>query len=124
MNPEQIIYLLVAHFISCFVLQSDVMASQKGKHLSWLLLHSALYICSLFFIMLLGILWFENWSWSAVWKFTLINMATYATIDFIMSRVNASSKELKQYYMLNLGLGFEQLLHAVILIYTMSYLLS
>ena len=124
MSSNEIIYLLVAHFISCFVLQSDVMASQKGKHLSWLLLHSAIYISSLFFIMLLGILWFENWSWSAVWKFTLINMTTYATIDFIMSRVNASSKELKQYYMLNLGLGFEQLLHAVILIYTMSYFLS
>ena len=123
-SSSQIIYLLIAHFISCFVLQSDVMASQKGKHLSWLLLHSAIYICSLFFMMLLGILLFEDWTWSMVWRLIIINVATYTSIDFIMSRINNESKETKQYYMLSIGLGFEQLAHAMILILALSYLKS
>lgn len=123
-SSHQIIYLLVAHFISSFLFQSDVMASQKGKHFSWMVLHAAIYVCSLFFIMLLGMVVFENWTWSVVWRFILLNALTYFFIDSIISRVNSDSKEAKQYYFLNIGIGFEQLLHAAVLIYSLSYLME
>lgn len=121
---HQIVYLLLAHFISAFLFQSDVMASQKGKHLSWFVLHAIIYASSLFFIMLLGTVVFDDWTWSMVWKFVLINGFTYSISGFIMSTANAESKERKHHYMLNIGIGFEQLLHASVLIYSLSYLLG
>lgn len=124
MSENQIIYLLVGHFISAFLFQSDVMASQKGKHLSWFLLHAMIYVVSLFFIMLLGMVVFDSFTWSLVWRFVLINALTYSVAGFIMSTVNAESKERKQHYMLSIGMGFEQLLHASVIVYSLSYLLG
>jgi len=124
MEAHKIVYLLLAHFISAFLFQSDVMVSQKGKHFSWFMLHAIIYVISLFFIMLLGMVVFENFTWSVVWRFVLINALTYSITGFIMSTVNAESKERKQYYILNIGMGFEQLLHASVLIYSLSYLLG
>lgn len=120
----QIIYLLAGHFVSAFLLQSETMASQKGKHLSWFLLHALIYVSALFFIMLLGIVLFDNWTWGLVWKFILINVFTYGVGGFVMSVVNAEHRERKQYYFLSIGMGFEQLLHASALIYSLTYLLS
>jgi hypothetical protein len=74
--------------------------------------------------MLLGMVVFENFTWSLVWRFVLINALTYSVAGFIMSTVNAESKERKQHYMLSIGMGFEQLLHASVLIYSLSYLLG
>ena len=123
-TAHQVIYLLLAHFISAFLFQSDVMASQKGKHFAWFMLHAMIYVASLFFIMLLGMVIFENFTWSMVWRFILINAVTYPIIGFTMSSVNAESKERKQHYLLSIGMGFEQLLHVLVLIYSLSYLLE
>jgi len=73
--------------------------------------------------MLLGMVMFEDFTWSVIWRFILINALTYSVSGFIMSTVNAESKERKQHYALSIGMGFEQLLHASVLIYSLSYLI-
>lgn len=121
---HQIAYILLAHFISRFLLQSDTMSSQKMKHFSWAMLHVAIYSFSLFFIMLLGIVVFKEWTWNFVWNFSLINSVAYFIIEVIVGGFNCENKDQKRYYLYGIGIGFEQFAHAIVLIYSSSYLLA
>jgi hypothetical protein len=123
MSPNQTIYLLVAHFISHYLLQVDAMSVLKSKHFSWLVLHSILYLVSLFFIMLLGILWFDSWRVQSILEFCFLVGLAHFVISYIMTNANAENKERKQYYLALIGAGFEQLLYATILIYLSYYLI-
>jgi len=123
MSPYQIIYLLIAHFVSHYLIQVDAMSVLRTRHFSWLALHSVLYLVSLFFIMLLGILWFEEWSAINILEFCFLAGLAHFSISFIMNDVNSENKEKKNYYLALAGTGFEQLLYATALIYLFYHLI-
>lgn len=123
MNPYQIIFILVIHFIGDIICQDGAMASQKSKHFSWLVLHVLIYSAVIFFMMLLGMVIFNNWSFYMVLVFTLIIFVCHFIVDYITSKINAYHKEEGKNHLLWIGIGAEQLIHTSILIYSLHLLL-
>lgn len=101
-----IIAILGVHFLSDFVLQSDWMAKNKSKNNKALLLHTSVYMLP--FLAIFG------------WKYALVNMALHTVIDYITSRVNSYLYTKGKIHEFFIGIGFDQLLHAVCLILTMG----
>lgn len=100
------IYLvLTLHWISDFVLQTDKMAQGKSKSNKWLTYHILAYSAP--FFVLLGP------------KYALANGAAHWLIDWATSRINSKLWANKEVHYFFVGVGFDQLLHAVILIATL-----
>jgi hypothetical protein len=122
MNPYQIIYLLIAYYIGEFICQGGAMASQKIRHLSWLVLHNIIYMVVIFFMYLLGILLFDTWTCKIAIVLPLVVTLAHFVIGFFMSKNNAYYKErnLSRLFWCSVGLG--QLLYSGMLIYSLNYL--
>jgi hypothetical protein len=123
MNPNLIVFVLVAHFIGEFICQDGSMIAQKSKHMAWLVLHAMIYTIVIFFICLLGILLFDNLTARIVAGFALTNGVFHFAIDSVMSEINESNKEKKKNHLFWIGTGWTQLLYVTILIYSL-YILS
>ena len=111
MKPEWITYIIVLHWIADFVCQDDWTAINKSK--SWLVLtfHCSIY----FFVLLTGLAIFGKYgSW--VW----INFPAHFIIDGITSRINAYlyKKEMRHWFFVMIG--FDQVLHYVVLFLTIQ----
>lgn len=68
--------LVITHFIGDFLLQTDMMALNKSKHLHWLTLHCLTY--SLTFLLL-----------GFGWKFWLLTFYSHMAVDYVTSRITS-----------------------------------
>lgn len=78
------VFLVLAHFVGDFLLQSDWMALNKGKRWDALALHVAVYMQP--FFLLLAFLGLDGWS-AASWF--VFNGVAHFLADAITSRINA-----------------------------------
>ena len=104
-----IILLLTMHWVSDFILQSDQMAKNKSSSLKWLAIHVAVYIIPFF---LFG------------WVFALVNGVLHFAIDFFTSKLNKYLWDRQRVHWFFVGVGFDQLLHAICLLVTFDKLIG
>lgn len=123
MSPYQVIYLLIAHFVSHYLIQVEGTSILRTRHFSWLVLHSIVYSVALFFVMLLGILLFDGWSVISVLEISSLTGLAHFAISFVMTDINTENKEKKKYYLVLIGTGFEQLAYSVALICLFNFLI-
>jgi hypothetical protein len=111
---NSIFVLIWMHFVMDFVCQTHNMALGKSKSNKWLLIHIAVYSTPFLFF---GV------------PFALINGLTHLVIDYFTSRFN--SKMWKKgtdgdpfgFRLFWIGIGFDQALHATILMWLAKHLL-
>lgn len=125
-----IVYLLVLHFIGDFVLQTDDMALNKSTSNLWLLAHVGMYYLTIMggltamAMSVLPLLSGENFM--ALMKtamiYSAVNAAAHGIIDYVSSRVSSYffTQGLRHEFFVTIG--FDQLLHAAILIGTLGLL--
>jgi len=111
---------LLFHWIGDFLLQTPWMRANKSKHMLPLFLHSCVIFATMlvafaiiFLIMGKGITWY-NFSVIAVGSF--INATTHCFIDGLSSKLTAQLYERKDYQNFFNVIGFDQMLHLLILI--------
>ena len=100
--------LIIVHWIADFWLQTDKMAMNKSSSNKWLLTHVAVYT--------IPFLYFG-------WLFAFINGATHFVVDYFTSRINKRLWDDKKVHYFFVGVGFDQAIHMLILMYTASILL-
>jgi lipid-A-disaccharide synthase-like uncharacterized protein len=102
-----IILLMGIHFVADFLFQTDKMAINKSKSTKWLLLHCFIYaVCFI---------------WAGI-LFAWILFFSHFFIDFITSRINAKLYLNHRHWFFSM-IGFDQFLHASILIIAFNYLM-
>jgi hypothetical protein len=119
-----LIWLLFAHWVADFVLQSDKMALNKSKSNRALSLHVAVYTFAMMGAAIpLGIiLGLPYWTpMLSVWL--LINAAAHFVTDYITSRITSRLYENHRHYFYVM-IGFDQLIHYFTLGLTMVWLLK
>lgn len=95
--------VLITHWIADFIIQTDWQAKNKSKSLSPLAHHISTYtLCLLPF----------------GWQFALINGASHFIIDYFTSKGSSYFFKKQDYHKAFIVIGFDQLLHTIILIYT------
>jgi hypothetical protein len=85
------------------------MAQGKSKSVKWLSIHILVYMMPLLFF---GI------------KFALLNAAAHWVIDFFTSRATSYLWKKQDVHNFFVVIGFDQLLHALILIYSYHFLIG
>lgn len=109
-----ILGFIVIHWIADFWLQTQEMATGKGKSIKWLTLHALEYSVVLF---LCGFWYSTGNPFLAVW-FTLINGSCHWLTDFCTSRIMKklwAAKKERAFFMM---LGIDQLIHYITLFIT------
>jgi len=101
---EIFLYLIWAHFIADFPLQSNMMAQKKSESIYWLSIHSAIYGIVM---MMFG------------WKFGLINGFLHFIVDGVTSKINKNLWKDKNMHRFFTGFGADQAIHLSILFITL-----
>lgn len=122
----QVFYLLLAHYISDFVMQTDIMARGKSKAIEPLSLHIIVYTLSLMFMT-----WFLFSNSLAFLGFVLLNGCLHFVIDYFTSRESsklfaqgkAGSESVPNFGGFSV-IGFDQLLHTFILIASFAFFIG
>jgi hypothetical protein len=108
-----LVYLLCVHWIADFVLQLDWMATNKSKSLVALSAHVLTYTV---FLCIMMMPYVDN-----VVLFALINGCLHFCIDFITSKITSYLWSQNDRHHFFVTIGFDQWLHNVCLITTLSY---
>lgn len=106
-------WLLLAHWIGDFVLQTSEMANGKSKSLKWLTIHVLVYA--------LAVLFFTYWMFplKLALSYTFINLLIHWGVDFFTSKL--ASKYFNQPRIFYPIIGFDQMIHAMTLFLTYQY---
>lgn len=118
--------LLAIHFLADFKFQSQWMAVNKSKCSYALMCHVAVYSLTLFTGVLIYSLLAVNNSremWSLCWIFALVNGVMHFVIDYFTSKIAAYYYE-RDMHCFFTTIGFDQLLHTTLLIYTSSIIMG
>lgn len=119
-----IIVLLVAHYVSDFVMQNDYMARNKSNKNLPLFLHGLTYTCSMLIITCIA--FYSKYDLSLVVQFVLINGILHTAVDFFTSRVASSANKAGKLggQIPNFGffsiIGIDQLIHYTMLFFIWS----
>ena len=118
-----LLWLLTAHFIADFVLQSDRVAQGKSKSVRILAEHIGIYTMCLLVaaIPLAFIIGHHGGRIMGLW--IVINGGAHFVTDYITSRINSHLWATKQVHNFFVGVGADQLIHALTLGLTMVWLL-
>lgn len=128
-----ILIILIAHFVADFMLQTHYMASQKSENVWILVQHIITY--TLAFFIIFGSSWylfyyfFEPITTADIWlKLTigisLVNGILHYLIDFFTSKVTKYLWRKKAYHNFFVVIGFDQLLHTGLLIFSYMQMLQ
>lgn len=113
-----IIFILFAHWVSDFLLQSDEVATTKSSSLAALMYHVFVYAISM--VVLLSI--FLLMPPEKVVFFCYLNGIIHFFVDFVTSKINSSLWEAEKRHWFFSMIGFDQFIHVTILLLTLSYL--
>lgn len=113
-----IIFVLFCHFMADFVMQSHEMSTKKSKSFLWLSYHIFIYSLGILF---LGIFieFFSDPKLFIYWW--IVNVLSHYIIDFFTSKLTMYLWKKKETHWFFVTIGFDQLLHTIILIYTTFY---
>ncbi len=119
MDYNEVMSILVVHFIADFIFQSDKMALNKSKSFKWLTIHIAVYtfVISCFFI------FFFDGSLKSFFLLVGINAAAHWVTDYFSSRVSSYFWNVKKNrHVFFVVVGLDQLLHYYVLFYSWTTL--
>ncbi len=108
-------YLFFLHFLADFVFQSDWMAKGKSKELYPLLCHVLIYTA----VFLVGTICLNSRRNA---DFAILNGIIHFGVDFITSRINSKLYQSGNNHSFFIGVGFDQLIHAITIILTSQLL--
>jgi len=116
MNLNIICIILVAHWISDFVLQTDKMALNKSTSNVWLFNHIAVYTAAMFAIC------FPIMKTNSALLFCVINGIAHAATDYFTSRWTSKLWKEGKRHEFFVVIGLDQLLHMIVLMVTLRYI--
>lgn len=90
---ENLLWLLLAHYVADYPLQGDFLAQTKGKYFYSLLVHSVIYSLSI-------ALCFKLFGVFAVWK-VLVLLISHICIDYLKATAKNKEKALTSYLYLD-----------------------
>lgn len=109
-NPAtDIMTILFLHFVGDFIFQSDKMAKGKSVSNKWLGLHVSVYCLPLILVSPL---------------YALANFVPHFLTDYVSSRVGGNLYREGDIHNFFVVVGFDQLLHALTLILTYTYMFT
>ena len=130
MTFDAIIILLIAHWISDFVIQKEEWA--RGKHNSFtdLMSHTLHYALTMYIIVLIFhlIKYGNAIQFMHLLYFWFITLVTHTIVDFITSKFTYKYSHRMQWYFKNKSLGFfpmiglDQTIHYIMLFYSYKFL--
>jgi hypothetical protein len=117
-----LLWLLAAHFVADFVLQSNWMAQNKSKSNYALGAHVGVYtvVMAVAGFLVIGRLDLMNFEMYVAW--VALNGALHFATDFVTSRINAKLYATKRIHGFFVGIGADQLIHAWTLALTLDWL--
>ena len=122
MIPVIIILLyLFIHWYADFVCQTDKQAKNKSTSIKWLLKHTLVYgfIITLFTYWLWIVNGFGAQYWYTPLLFGVIQFITHTIVDWITSRINSNLWKNGQVHEFFVMIGFDQLIHYIIMFGTL-----
>lgn len=124
MLATTLVLLAFTHFVGDFILQNDHIAKNKGRSMSVLALHVALYGFSLcMFVLTLYLLGYTLDPYSAI-LFLLVNVLAHGATDVITSGIAGKYKKEGNDNMFFNVIGFDQFIHISTLVLTASAFLT
>lgn len=128
-----VIALLLAHFISDFMLQTHYMSTKKSESISALTQHIVTY--TLAFFIIFGTSWYFLYFFfglgipASIWlKITIgisiVNGIFHYFIDFVTSKITKYLWNKKQYHNFFVIIGLDQLLHTSLLVISLAQMLQ
>ena len=118
-----IIIILFAHFVADFIGQSDWMATNKSKSNAALLAHGAAYFVIMSVVLGSGFQYVNSQGYgSGILLFVFVNTIIHILIDYFTSRATSYLWKEKEVHWFFVVVGFDQFLHAAVLISTMFLL--
>jgi hypothetical protein len=102
---HDILLIIWLHFIADFLLQSTYISMNKYKDWKVLVYHCFVYSLPFYII---------------GWKFALLAGLLHFPIDFITSRSTHKLYDMKEYHWFFVVIGFDQVIHMTILIFTLK----
>lgn len=121
------LYVLFLHWLADFVFQSNWMAQNKSKANFPLWCHVGAYSLTMFLglslvpVVINGFPFGTGMLWIAV--FSLLNGLAHFGVDFITSRINSKLWQAGKVHYFFVSVGFDQLIHYVILLSTIGLIL-
>ncbi|MHA2062864.1 MAG: DUF3307 domain-containing protein [Candidatus Thorarchaeota archaeon] len=112
-----IVGLAFAHFLADFVFQTRDMAMNKSSSLAWLTAHVVEYTF-VFGVAAFVVLWVVGGQWcgEAIFMFIVGNGVAHWCIDSMTSRFNSYCWVSEKFSWFWAGIGFDQWLHAVVMV--------
>ena len=104
---DKILIIIWLHWLADFAMQTDKVAINKSRKLSFLTLHAFLYSIP---FLLFG------------WKFAVFNGLVHFVVDFFTSKLNAYYVLIDNRHAFFLTIGFDQAIHLSTLIISLSWL--
>lgn len=114
--------ILFAHWVGDFLCQSDWMAINKSKSFKALGLHVLVYtacLAGIFFVLDPFLIFESPWP---ILAFAGINGSFHFLIDAVTSRINSYLWQNEKRHAFFVMIGFDQLLHTALLLYTFEML--
>jgi hypothetical protein len=118
-----IFYLLFAHWIGDFVLQTHKQAHAKSVSNYWLTSHIINYTAFMVIAMFCMQLYLHNVDLAAIGTFGVITFWCHWLTDYCTSRLNSWLWKRADTHNFFVSVGFDQILHYIQLILTIKYLL-
>lgn len=111
-----ILYILFAHWIADWVLQSHWMASNKSNSLTALSMHVIAYTLSLMLLLAGANQLYPVLNFNVLAIYVVFNGVLHFAIDYFTSKLTASLWARQEWHNFFVAIGFDQLLHQFILI--------
>jgi hypothetical protein len=112
---HNILIILLIHWISDFVLQTQEMSSNKYKNNGWLFYHVSVYSLSSLILWAIFLLDFSIINFCI---FYTITFATHFLTDYITSRITSKLYKEKDYHNFFVVIGIDQFIHTAQLLST------
>ncbi len=122
-NLDIVILLLVAHYVADFLAQTRWMATNKSSNFLALLTHVSVY--TLVMLVYVGIILYINTSLSLeiILYFVLFNGFAHLVVDYFSSKLTSYYWKIERYDNFWYIIGFDQLLHTIILLSSFVYIM-
>lgn len=119
-----VLFILIVHWFSDFVLQSHHMSTRKSSSNYYLTMHVLVYsfstiFCWSFILPLLGI----HLTSGPVWVAFLLIFATHWVTDYFTSRWTSKLYKEEKYHDFFVVIGFDQVLHYTQLLLIFNYII-
>jgi hypothetical protein len=114
MELQLILAIIIGHWIGDYVLQTEAMAVNKSKSNKWLTIHVGAWTFGLAVVVIpfSGLV--------SIWLWVLLMGVLHWIQDYITSRINTYFLKKKWQKLFWLSIGTDQMLHYLIMFYTIN----